>query len=74
MSDIPTTITFAPPLPCCTVQGDRICGKPATTGTLHPWGSAGIYIVQPFCEDCVRALVRVYGIAPAPLKAPGDDQ
>lgn len=55
-----TTIGFHPALPCSTVQGDGICGQPATAGTLYPTGG-GQYLLQPFCRDCTAALMRVYG-------------
>lgn len=59
--ELPSVITFDPPLPCVTVRGleqDR-CGKPARTGSLTPWHD-GLFLLQPFCEDCVRALQRLY--------------
>ena len=54
-----STISFNPALPCCTWQGDVLCGKPATVATLYPTGG-GMYIMQPICRDCVAALERVY--------------
>ncbi|HEX9442028.1 MAG TPA: hypothetical protein VF909_20230 [Roseiflexaceae bacterium] len=55
-----TSIGFDPALPCCTIQGDTICGKAATAGTLYPMGSSN-YILLLFCRECTQALLAVYG-------------
>ena len=55
-----TSIGFTPALPCATIQGDRMCGKPATAGTLYPL-TGGLWLLQPFCRDCTAALLWVYG-------------
>ena len=62
MSDI-RQITFSPPVPCATIDGISRCGKPATVATIYPMGG-GQWIMQPFCKDCVAALVRVYNLLP----------
>jgi hypothetical protein len=65
------TITFSPPLPCCTViTPDERCNKPATVGTISPLG-AGNLILQPFCRECVAKLQTVYGPAGELFPSPG---
>jgi len=55
-----TSITFSPAVPCSSVHGDRLCGKPSTVATLYPSGG-GQYLMQPFCKACVAALLATYG-------------
>ncbi|MDQ2995714.1 MAG: hypothetical protein M3R61_01470 [Chloroflexota bacterium] len=55
-----TSISFHPAQPCCTLKnaaGTR-CGTMAAAGTLEPI-VGGNFILQPFCEDCTQALLRV---------------
>jgi hypothetical protein len=54
------SIGFTPAVPCCTIQGITMCGEPATAGILYPTND-GNYILQPFCQSCTQALLRVYG-------------
>jgi hypothetical protein len=69
VNDRPITITFSPPLPCATIQGDKTCGKLATVGQLYPVGSG--YLMQPFCAECVAALARIY-LPPQPPRSEDD--
>lgn len=56
------TITFDPPLPCGSIDGDRVCGKPATAATADRWGP-NQWIMLPLCKDCVAELAKNYNVA-----------
>jgi hypothetical protein len=58
MNDTSVTISFSPPLPCITWQGDRICGKDATVAHITPTG--GGYLMQPICRECTLAMMKNY--------------
>ena len=56
------TIRIDPPLPCCAlIAVQRRCGQPATVAQATRMGD-GSYHLQPFCEDCVKGMARVYGV------------
>ena len=59
----PTLIKIDPPLPCCTFQGNGLCGKPAQAAWLTPTGG-GQWIAQPICKDCAMGMARNYGVLP----------
>jgi len=55
-----TTITFSPPLPCCTLIGaQRRCNKPATTAQASLQADGSFY-VQPICKECAQRLHDIY--------------
>jgi hypothetical protein len=53
------SISFDPALPCSSIHGEKICGNPATVGTLYMI-AGGQYILQPFCRECVKRLQAIY--------------
>jgi len=58
-----STLYFQPPLPCATWQGTALCLKPATVGTVYR-RSDGQFSLLPICADCVKGLVKQYGLKP----------
>ena len=61
-----TTIRFDPPLPCCIIKGEELCGAPATVGHIFRHGYDGGYDLQPVCEACVKAVIKLYGVDAKP--------
>lgn len=53
-------IKFSPTLPCCTIDGEQLCNKPARVGVCYP--AAGGWMLQPVCPSCVLAVSKVYKI------------
>jgi hypothetical protein len=67
-----TTISFKPAVPCSTIDGDRLCGRPANAGPIYPF-SGGQWIMQPICRECTAALVKMYFPNDAALHSAIDD-
>jgi hypothetical protein len=55
-----SVIKFAPALPCCTLNGDRPCGNPATVGLV--WYNGNWWSLQPICRSCTEATAKVYRV------------
>jgi hypothetical protein len=58
--DVDTTISFEPPLPCRTTNGDSYCGKPATVGIAYD--GPGGFRLMPVCRDCTLAVAKLYKV------------
>jgi hypothetical protein len=56
-------VRIDPALPCGTVSGDSICGRPATVAHVDP-GTNGTWIMLPICKQCTEATARMYGVHP----------
>ncbi len=55
-----TTLTFSPPLPCCTMlKAMQRCLKPASTGQASLQADGSFYL-QPICPDCAKAMHEAY--------------
>lgn len=60
MYELDQVLRFEPALPCCTLNGDSLCGKPATGGI--GWYTGSHWYLQPICADCIAATARLYAV------------